>query len=43
MLTELQSRLEQKISEARKLHAAMLTIREVYGVDFKIEALSLVG
>ncbi|MDD5095838.1 MAG: hypothetical protein PHV74_15915, partial [Dehalococcoidia bacterium] len=43
VLTRLQEELEQKIREARRIHTAMMTIRDLYGVDFKIEALSLVG
>lgn len=43
VLTRLQEELEQKIREARRIHTAMMTIRDVCEVDFKIEALSLVG
>lgn len=43
VMEELQARLKDRIQEARDIHRTMILVKEMYGVDFRIEALSLVG
>jgi ribosome-binding protein aMBF1 (putative translation factor) len=43
ILDKLQERIREHLSEARRLHTAALTIKEYSEVEYKIEALTLLG
>ena len=43
ILDALQGELEGHLSEARQIHMDMLTVKRLFGVEYEIKALSLVG
>ena len=43
ILDALQHDLQDHIREARQIHADMITVRRLFGVEYEIKALSLVG
>jgi hypothetical protein len=43
VLQELQATMDHKVSEVRRLHMAMLTIRDLYGLTVEIQMPRLVG
>ncbi len=43
LIQDLQAAVDERVSDIRKLHMAMLTIRKIYGLDCEIKMPSLVG